>query len=104
MDDLPRWCQIVRSPGSFLIHGSHATEVPPLGGATASNQARPGVRLLGQPISMVNPSYSIDMTTTSGMAMLEGFLAMGHHIGREISWTARGWGVRRRDTIRLGPR
>jgi hypothetical protein len=103
-DGFARWCQVVRSPGAFQIHVAHSTLVPPEGGATASSQPRPGVRLLGQPIQMVNPAYAIDMTSTAGMAMLEGFLAMGHHVNREISWSSRGWGVRRRDTIRLAGR
>jgi hypothetical protein len=103
-DSVARWCQVVRTPGTFRVHGSAQVQVPPLGGATTADPARAGVRLLGQPVAMATPADAIDMTTTSAIAMLEGFLALGRHVNRELSWTSRGWGVRRRDTIRLGGR
>jgi hypothetical protein len=103
-DGITRWSQIVRSPGSFQIHGSHPTIVPPLDGSPLAAEARAGVRLLGHPVEMADPSYMIDMTTTAGLAMLEGFVATGNHLNRVISWQSRGWGVRRRDTIRLSRR
>jgi hypothetical protein len=103
-DGITRWSQVVRTPGSFLVRGAHPVEVPALNQPTIGTETRPGVRLIGEPVQMVNPSYTIDVTSTNAMAMLEGFIALGQHVNRELAWSSRGWGVRRRDTVRLGAR
>jgi hypothetical protein len=47
--------------------------------------------------------FTIDVTSTQAMAMLEGFLGSGAHAGKILSWRARGFGVRRKDSIRITP-
>lgn len=101
MDTLTRWSQIVRTPGSFLVRDIYPVNVPPLGEDPPYSSTRPGIRLVGEPVAMTSPAYTIDMTSTATIAMLEGFVRQGLHINRVISWSSRGYGVRRRDTLIL---
>lgn len=103
-DGINRWAQVVRGPGEVQLHGSHTVDVPPEGGAAQGVEARPGVRLLTQPIGATPPYYNIDVTSTAVIAMLEPFLRSGVGIGRVLAWYTRGFGVRRRDTLHLKPR
>jgi hypothetical protein len=100
-DGFNRWSQIVRTPGSVQVQSHCAIEVPPIGGATESDPPRPGVRMFTAPVDGGPALYTIDITSTQAMAMLEGFLGMGVHVGRILSWRSRGFGVQRKDTIRL---
>lgn len=100
-DGFTRWSQVVRSPGAVTMHASAPIEVPPIGGATDSNPARPGVRLITMPVEGGPQHYVIDIVSTQAQAMLEGFLASGVHIGKRLSWRSKGYGVLRKDTIRI---
>ena len=101
MDTFTRWAQTVRKPGSFLVHDAYAVQVPPLNSQPPYPELRNGVRLVGHPVDMSSPAFTIDVTSTATMAMLEGFIAQGKHIGKVVSWSSRGYGVRRRDTLIL---
>lgn len=102
-DGFNRWCQLVRTPGAVLMHGNLAVEVPPIGGVTDAAPARPGCRLITMPLPSGPPLFTIDITSTQTQAMLEGFLGTGVYIGKVLSWRARGFGVRRKDTLRITP-
>lgn len=102
-DGFNRWSQVVRSPGSVRVHSHCAIDVPPIGGVTDEAPARPGVRLFTSPVAGGPQLYTIDITSTQAMAMLEGFLGMGVHVGKVITWRARGFGVLRKDTIGIAP-
>lgn len=65
---------------------------------------RPGVRLMTMPVADGPDLWTIDVTSDVVNAMLEGFLATGAHVGKVLSWQSRGFGVHRRDTIRITPR
>lgn len=100
-DGFNRWSQLVRTPGAVQLQSSCPIEVPPIAGATETSPSRPGVRLFVAPVEGGPALYTIDITSTQTMAMLEGFLASGTHVGKILSWRAKGFGVLRRDTIRL---
>jgi hypothetical protein len=100
-DGFNRWSQIVRTPGAVQLQSHCAIDIPPIGGATADDPPRPGVRLFVAPVDGGPALYTIDITSTQTMAMLEGFLHSGVHVGKILSWRAKGFGVLRRDTIRL---
>jgi hypothetical protein len=102
-DGFSRWCQIVRTPGAVRLHGSQAVEVPPLVGLGDGESPRPGVRLLTTPVAGGPQLFTIDITSSQTRAMLEGFLGSGAHAGKILSWRARGFGVRRKDSIRITP-
>jgi len=102
-DQFNRWSQIVRKPGAVEITHHHVIDVPPLGQAMPHPQARVGVRLLVRPLEPSLGVTAIDITSTQAIAMLEGFLQTGAHVGKRLSWQARGFGVRRHDTIHIQP-
>ena len=83
------------------LQSSCPIEVPAIGGVTDTTPSRPGVRLFVAPVPGGPSLYTIDVTSTQAIAMLEGFLATGNHVGKVLSWSAKGFGVLRRDTIRL---
>lgn len=103
-DGFTRWSQVVRSPGAVTVYASAPIEVPPIGGATPENPARPGVRLITMPVADGPQHYVIDVVSTQAQAMLEGFLANGLHVGKRLSWRSKGYGVLRKDTIRISSR
>jgi len=98
-----RWSQIVRGPGAVTITGHHPVQVPALGDDPLAMDGRPGVRLLTLPLDDSPPIYSIDITSTAAIAMLEGFLSTGAHVGKRLTWRSGGTGRFRRDTIHLKP-
>ena len=100
-DGFNRWSQIVRTPGAVQLQSSCPIEVPVIGARPDASTSRPGVRLFVAPVDGGPMLYTIDITSTQTMAMLEGFLASGTHVGKILSWRAKGFGVLRRDTIRL---
>jgi len=98
-----RWSQTVRKPGLVEILSSHPVELPALGDGTNIADARPGIRLIVRPLGD-SPFYdTIDITSTAAIAMLEGYLRSGTHVGKALSWISRGSGRYRRDTIILTP-
>lgn len=101
MDNLPRWSQIVRQPGAVQIAGFHPTQVPPLDASSGETQPRDGIRLLVYPVDGIPNTATIDITSTAVIAMLDGFLANGLHIGKVLSWRSLGFSSRRRDTLRF---
>lgn len=102
MDDpINRWSRIVRRPGAVQLWGHHAVEVPAAGQGLVVSSARPGIRLITQPVDASTPLYLIDVTSTAVQAMLEGFLGSGVAVGKVLSWQSKGAGVRRRDTIHI---
>lgn len=92
---------MVRSPGAVQVFASAPILVPPIGGATVENPARPAIRLITMPIAGGPQLYVIDVVSTQAQAMLEGFLANGLHVGKMLSWRSKGYGVLRKDTIRI---
>jgi hypothetical protein len=102
-DGFNRWSQIVRTPGAVQVHASMAVEVPPIAGLADGESPRPGLRLVTTPVAGGPALFTIDITSTQAMAMLEGFLGSGAHVGKILSWRARGFGVRRKDSIRITP-
>lgn len=98
-----RWQQIIRTPGSTHVVGHHQTEVVDLVTDPTNPTTRQGIRLLCQPIDPWYPGWTIDVTSSAAMAMLEGFLSQGLTLGRRLSFETRGYGARRRDTIRIKP-
>lgn len=103
MAAFPRWSQVARKPGAVQIIGWHAIEVPPIGQEPPYNSARPGIRLLVQPLEGDDLPWTIDITSTKVIAALDGFLATGHHAGLRFSWRLAGFGVHRRDTLHFRP-
>jgi hypothetical protein len=99
VDNLPRWSQIVRQPGAVQIAGFHPTQVPPLDASSGETQPRDGIRLLVYPVDNTPNTATIDITSTAVMAMLEGFLLSGAHVGKQLSWRSTGFSSRRRDTL-----
>ena len=104
MDDLARWSQIVRQPGAVVIGGFHPTLVPPLDTTAPEAAPRAGIRLLVTPVDGIPAVPAIEVTSTAVIAMLDGFLANGVHVGKVLSWRSAGFGSRRRDTLRITPR
>lgn len=104
MDGFNRWSQVVRGPGAVAIAAFHRVKVPELGGDHAPDEGRDGVRLLTIPEPGSPEIYTIDVTSTAALAMLEGFLATGAHVGKVFTWRGAGVGTARRDTIHLTPR
>lgn len=102
-DAFNRWSQVVRGPGAVEIMAWHEISVPPLGTQPPYESARPGIRLLVRPLDDSGAPWTIDVTSTQAMAMLEGFLRTGAHVGQRLSWSSRGFGVLRKDTIHLRP-
>jgi hypothetical protein len=100
-DGFNRWSQIVRTPGAVRIHGSAPVEVPPIAGLAAGEAPRPGIRLFTTPVAGGPQLFTVDITSTQVIAMLEGFLGSGSLAGKILSWRARGFGVRRKDSIRI---
>ena len=98
-----RWSQIVRRPGAVEIIWHHPTEVPPLGEELPYTEARPGVRLLVNQLEGDTPINTIDITSTAAIAMLDGFLKTGAHVGKRLAWRSGGTGRFRRDTIHFKP-
>ncbi len=103
MDDYNRWSQIVRRPGAVEIQGHLPIQVPPLNQPFPSELGQPGVRLLTRPLVSPEGPYVIDVTSSAVNAMLEGFLKSGAHVGKRLSWSSRGFGIRRRDTVKIEP-
>ena len=103
METINRWAQIVRTPGAARIVSHHAIDVPPLGEEPPYSSERPGLRLIVQPVSDPTLPWTIDITSTRVMAMLEGFLATGRHYNMQLAWSSRGFGVGRKDTVSLKP-
>lgn len=101
MDEFNRWSQVVRGRGAVEIVGHYPIEVPPIGEPATDSNGRPGVRLLVRPLESEPTSSAIDVTATAVIAMLDGFLQTGAHIGKRFEWSARGFGSRRRDTLIL---
>lgn len=98
-----RWSQTVRKPGLVEILSSHAVDLPALGDGTNLADARPAIRLIVRSLGD-SPYYdTIDITSTAAIAMLEGWLHSGAHVGKALSWVSRGSGRYRRDTIILAP-
>lgn len=85
----------------MLAH--HAVEVPPLAGETNVSPARPGVRLMWRPITPTDLPLYCDVTSDQVNAMLEGFVHTAIIRGQRLGWSARGFGVHRRDTLHLRP-
>jgi hypothetical protein len=105
MDDpLDRWSQLIRSPGTVKLHGHFSTTIPPEGAGFDESQARPGIRIMVEPVSTARPVHLIDITSSAVQAMLEGFLQTGAATGKLLSWQTSGFGRRRRDTVRIRPR
>jgi hypothetical protein len=102
-DAFNRWSQLVRTPGAVEIMAHHEIAVPPLGSELPYTETRPGLRLLVRPLDGSAAPWTIDITATNVIAMLEGFLRSGAHVGMRLAWSARGYGVRRKDTVRLRP-
>ncbi|MGH7748328.1 MAG: hypothetical protein ACREQ5_26770 [Candidatus Dormibacteria bacterium] len=102
-DGFNRWSQVVRDAGAVEILGHQPISVPPLGSEQPVPPGRRGVRLLCRPVAGAAPHYTIDVTATAAIAMLEPWLQSGNHVGKVLTWSARGFGVRRRDTLRLTP-
>jgi len=100
---MDRWSQIVRTRGVVEVQGHHQVDVPPLGQEAPHPLQRPGVRLLVSPIGGVPATATIDVTSTAVIAMLDGFLKSGAHVGKRLDWRATGFGLRRRDTLHLRP-
>ncbi|MGH7841155.1 MAG: hypothetical protein ACRETD_14800 [Steroidobacteraceae bacterium] len=94
---------MVRTVGAVEIIGHHEISVPPLGSEQPLPPGRRGIRLLCRPVAGDLGWYTIDVTSTAALAMLEGYLGSGNHVGKVLTWSARGFGVRRRDTLRLTP-
>lgn len=104
MDEgINRWSQLVRTPGAVEVIGHHPTLVPPKGEMLTPENGRAGVRLLVYPAAAHPQVATVDVTSTAAIAMLDGFLANGMHVGKRISFRSRGWGKTRRDTISIGP-
>lgn len=105
MDDpLNRWSNLVRAPGTVRLHGHFSTVVPPEGAGFDESNARPGLRIMVDPVATAYPVHLIDITSSAVQAMLEGFLQSGVATGKLLSWQSRGFGRRRRDTLRLRSR
>lgn len=100
-DEFTRWSQVVRGRGAVEVVGHHAIEVPPLGESYPHPDSRTGIRLYVRPLESEPASPVLDVTSTAVMAMLDGFLATGHHVGKRLEWRSRGFGSRRRDTLIL---
>lgn len=98
-----RWQQIVRTKGATHVIGHHAVEVADLTSDPTNPTKRPGVRLLVQPIAPWYPGYTIEVTSSAAIAMLEGFLHQGLTLGRRLGFETRGFGPRRRDTLHIKP-
>lgn len=98
-----RWSQIVRKAGAVEILAHHEVQVPALGENQDGPAGRPGIRLIVRPLGD-SPFYdTIDITSTQAIAMLEGYLRSGAHVGKAITWRSGGTGAHRRDTIMLKP-
>lgn len=103
-DQIDRWSHLVRAPGTVRLHGHFSIVVPPEGAGFDETNARPGLRLMVEPVATSRPVHLIDITSSAVQAMLEGFLQSGVATGKLLSWQSRGFGRRRRDTIRLRSR
>src|SRR6266851_8760988 len=101
VDDRTRWAKIVRGEGAVIVYGHHEIEVPPEGGLAVGERGREGLRVLCQPVGATPPIFAIDVTSTAARAMLEGFLGSGVLVGRRLSWSSKGYGHRRRDTVKI---
>jgi hypothetical protein len=105
MDDpLDRWSQLIRRPGTVRLHGHFSTSIPPEGAGFDESSSRPALRLMVAPVATARPVHLIDITSTAVQAMLEGFLQTGVATGKLLSWETRGFGPRRRDTVRIRSR
>lgn len=93
----------MRKPGAVEVTHHHVIDIPPLGQAMPHPEARVGLRLLVRPLESSPDVRAIDITSTQAIAMLEGFLQTGAHVGKRLSWQARGYGVRRHDTLHIQP-
>ena len=102
-DTFNRWSQIVRRKGAVEIVAHHETSLPPIGGETETSPARAATRLLVRPLGGDDLPLDIYVTSTQVRAMLEGFLTTGNHVGLRFCWTSKGFGSKRKDTIRLRP-
>jgi hypothetical protein len=74
-----------------------------MGEVSPASPARPGVRLWVRDLAPGGELRTIDITSTAALAMLEGFLYSGMHVGKSLSWRSLGYGVRRRDTLGIKP-
>ena len=102
-DAFNRWSQIVRRKGAVEILAHHEILIPPIGGETDTSPPRAGLRLLVRPLEGTDLPWHFDVTSTQVRAMLEGYLATGNHVGLRLSWSSRGFGSKRKDTIHLRP-
>jgi len=100
---IPRWSQIVRTPGAVEVYWHQPREVPALGTQEPTALRRPGTRLFVRSLEGTEPFTTIDITSTATRAMLEGFLATGVHVRHSLSWRSHGYGPRRRDTLTIRP-
>ncbi len=103
MDEPALWSQVVRQPGAVTIAGFHPVLVPELGNTAPDPPVRAGVRLLVTPVDGIPNTATIDVTSTAVIAMLDGFLANGVHVGKVLTWRSLGFSSRRRDTLRITP-
>lgn len=100
-DQFNRWSKLVRTPGVVRIEGWHPSELPAESETTAGAPGRLAIRLLVYPIKTTEPIFSIDITSSAVIAMLEGFLRNGSAIGKYLSWRSWGFGSKRRDMVIL---
>ena len=100
---VPRWSQIVRTPGAVEVYWHQQTEIPALGTDPPSDVMFPATRLFVRPLDSTPPYTTLDVVSSATRAMLEGFLQSGIHVNRRIGWKAQGWGVRRKDTLHIRP-
>jgi len=99
MDEPALWATIVRQPGAVQIAGFHPVLVPDRTAAPDAAVTRDGIRLLVTPVAGLPPTPTIDVTSTAALAMLEGFLGSGAHVGKTLTWRSLGFSSRRRDTL-----
>src|SRR5580658_29963 len=100
---MDRWSQIVRSQGALMIHAHHSVDVPPLNQSLPNDLARPGLRMYVTPIGGLPATPIVDVTSSAVIAMLEGWLVSGAHVGKRLDWQTKGFGRRRRDTLHIRP-
>lgn len=100
---IPRWSQIVRTPGAVEVYWHQQSEIPALGTDVPSDVSFPSTRLFVRSLGETQPLTTIDVVSSATRAMLEGFLATGIHVRHRIGWRAKGYGKLRRDTLSIRP-
>lgn len=85
------------------VHSHVPGEITVAAGENGAPKTIACTRLFTTRLDKDSPAMHVDVTSQQPAAMLEGFLMSGAHVGKAITFRARGRGPRRRDTIHIKP-